>query len=118
MFLDGFRLKQVRSAAVGGGVISEVIGDAGIESAEPDAAFDLDRLERAVAALIEVSERLRGENRALREQVASRAQRIQTLESELRHANQRRQDIAKRVDELIAQIDHLDVQLGSQGGGE
>lgn len=58
------------------------------------------------------TERLRQENRQLREQLASRVQRIQALESELRHANQRRQDIAKRVDELIAQIDQLDAQLG------
>lgn len=58
------------------------------------------------------TERLRHENRQLREQLASRVQRIQALESELRHANQRRQDIAKRVDELISQIDQLDAQLG------
>lgn len=62
--------------------------------------------------MVASTERLRHENRQLREQLASRVQRIQTLESELRHANQRRQDIAKRVDELIAQIDQLDVQLG------
>jgi peptidoglycan hydrolase CwlO-like protein len=62
--------------------------------------------------LLGSTERLRQENRQLREQLASRVQRIQALESELRHANQRRQDIAKRVDELIAQIDQLDAQLG------
>jgi uncharacterized protein (DUF1501 family) len=33
----------------------------------------------------------------------------------VRHANQRRQDIAKRIDELIAQIDHLEAQLGNEG---
>jgi len=65
-----------------------------------------------VDALLGSTERLRQENRQLREQLASRVQKIQALESELRHANQRRQDIAKRVDELIAQIDQLDAQLG------
>jgi hypothetical protein len=26
-------------------------------------------------------------------------------------ANQKRQDVAKRIDELVAQLDHLDAQL-------
>jgi len=42
-------------------------------------------------------------------------QRIQALEGDLRHANQRRQDVAKRIDELIGQIDHLEGQLGNEG---
>jgi hypothetical protein len=33
------------------------------------------------------------------------------LEAQLLEANQRRQDTAKRVDELIAQLDQLDAQL-------
>jgi hypothetical protein len=37
------------------------------------------------------------------------------LEGDLREAHQRRKDIAKRIDELIGQIDHLDAQLGSEG---
>ena len=115
LILDGFRLERVRSRPVWGGIISEVIGDAGIEVIEPDVAYDLDRLERAVTALIDSTAGLRQENRLLREQLGSRLQRIQALESELRHANQRRQDIAKRIDELIAQIDHLDAQLGNEG---
>jgi septal ring factor EnvC (AmiA/AmiB activator) len=99
-----------------GGAISEVIGSAVIEAADADAAYDLDRLERAVTALIDSTERLREENRNLREQLASRVQRIQALEGDLREAHQRRKDIAKRIDELIGQIDHLDAQLGSEEG--
>jgi len=71
-------------------------------------------LERAVGALIETSERLRHENRLLREQLGSKTQRLLALESEVRNANQLRRDIAKRIDELIVQIDHLDAQLGSE----
>ena len=93
-----------------------MIANAEIEVVEPDAAYDLDRLERAVSALIESSDRLRQENRLLREQLASKAQRIQALESDLRNSNQLRRDIAKRIDELIVQIDHLDAQLGSEEG--
>jgi len=29
----------------------------------------------------------------------------------LLEANQKRQDVAKRIDELVAQLDHLDAQL-------
>src|SRR5262249_18608654 len=94
-------------------VISEGIGSANVQSPESEAAYDLARLERAIAALIDGSDRLRQENRQLREQLAQRGQRIQALETDLRHANQRRQDVAKRIDELISQIDQLDAQLGA-----
>jgi chromosome segregation ATPase len=95
-------------------VISEAIGSTDVQAAESEAAaFDVARLERAVSALIDGADRLRQENRQLREQLAARTQRIQALESDLRHANQRRQDVAKRIDELIVQIDQLDAQLGT-----
>ena len=38
------------------------------------------------------------------------------LEEQLFDANQRRQDVIKRVDELVAQIDQLDAQLASLEG--
>ena len=94
--------------------MSEGIANARAQGAEAEAAYDLDRLERAVSALIEGVDRLRQENRQLREQLATRAQRIQALENDVRHANQRRQDVAKRVDELIGQIDQIDAQLGGR----
>ena len=40
-------------------------------------------------------------------------QRIRVLEEELLAANQCRLDVVKRIDELIAQIDQLDLQLQS-----
>ena len=39
--------------------------------------------------------------------------RIRALEGEVREANQRRQDVAKRIDELITQMDSLDIQLAA-----
>jgi len=45
--------------------------------------------------------------------VEEKSKRIRALEEELLTANQRRQDVIKRVDELIAQIDQVDVQLQS-----
>ena len=71
------------------------------------------RLDAAVTALVEANEKLRSERDALRASVSEKAETIRTLESEVLAANQRRQDVAKRIDELIGQIDQLDAQLES-----
>jgi len=52
-------------------------------------------------------------NDVLAVKVEEKTQRIRVLEEELLAANQRRQDVVKRIDELIAQIDQVDVQLQS-----
>ncbi len=58
--------------------------------------------------------RLQQENAGLRADVDQSNRRIRGLDEKLLQANQRRQDVAKRIDELIAQIDHLGAQLDSQ----
>ncbi len=103
MALDSVPSWSVRSCGGWGGII-------------PHAAprtHDFKRLERAVAALVETHERMQKENDELRGRVAENASRIRALEEQLLEANQRRQDVAKRIDELIAQLDQLDNQLGS-----
>ena len=50
----------------------------------------------------------RGLNAQLRGEVDTQRRRLRSLEGQLLGANQKRQDVAKRIDELIAQIDHLD----------
>ena len=45
-------------------------------------------------------------------------ERILALEGQLLEANQRRQDVAKRIDELIAQMDSLEAQLESADASE
>lgn len=85
----------------------------GIIPHEAPKSHDFKRLERAVAALVETHERMQKDNDELRDRVAENATRIRTLEEQLLEANQRRQDVAKRIDELIAQLDQLDTQLGS-----
>ena len=80
-----------------------------MEAVEP--AYDLERLERAVAALIAQNRQLREECSGLRSQLQQSAGRVASLEGQLRETNQRRQDVGKRIDELIAQIDQLDAQL-------
>jgi len=47
----------------------------------------------------------------LRDDLDEKNQRIRQLEAKLLDVNQLRQDVAKRIDELIAQIDQLDAQL-------
>jgi septal ring factor EnvC (AmiA/AmiB activator) len=47
----------------------------------------------------------------LRRRLEERNRRIRSLEEQLLEANQKRQDVAKRIDELISQLDHLDAQL-------
>ena len=76
--------------------------------------YNFARLERAVAALVDRHERLRSENVALRHDLLERERRIRHLDEQLLEANQRRQDVGKRIDELIAQIDQLDAQFESQ----
>jgi uncharacterized protein involved in exopolysaccharide biosynthesis len=75
--------------------------------------YDWDRLDRAVRALVAQQEALRKEVCRLREDMGDRNLRIRTLEAQLLEANQRRQDTIKRIDELIAQLDQLDVQLAT-----
>lgn len=53
------------------------------------------------------------ENAGLRRKLEQKARDLRAMEGKLLDANQRRQDVAKRVDELISQLDHLDGQLGA-----
>jgi septal ring factor EnvC (AmiA/AmiB activator) len=77
--------------------------------------YDFERLEAAVASLVERQQLIRSANAALRVELNESGQRVRQLEEQLRDANQRRQDVGKHIDELIAQIDQLDVQFESQG---
>ena len=54
---------------------------------------------------------MRGENASLRAKLEQQKSRIGVLDGQLLDANQRRQDVVKRIDELIAQIDQLESQL-------
>lgn len=74
--------------------------------------YDWKRLELAVGSLAHSHERLLQENETLRGQVATKDRRIRELDEQLMGANQKRQEVGKRIQELIAQIDHLDAELG------
>jgi chromosome segregation ATPase len=89
-----------------GGIISQQ------ESTDADArSYGFDRLEHAVEELAASHASTVARNRELIGESEAKSQRIRSLEEQLLVANQRRQDVAKYIDELIAQIDQLDVQL-------
>ena len=76
---------------------------------------DFERLEAAVVALADQHKRALKDNESLRRAVEERERRIRALEAETLELNQRRRDVAKRIDDLLAQMDQLDVELGSSG---
>ena len=82
-----------------------------------ESVYDLDRLEDAIASLVDQNSRLCEERAAIRVELDEKAKRVQTLEGQLLEANQCRQDVAKRIDELVAQMDSLDAQLAAAEEG-
>lgn len=81
--------------------------------ATQSADFDFQRLERVVHQLVEDRTRLVAENAALGEENRHHLMRLRSLEGQLLDANQKRQDVAKRVDELIAHLTQLDQHYAS-----
>lgn len=97
--------------------LDAVAAEAAAASESAESVYDIDRLERAVAALVGENERLREECSVIRRQRDEKAGHILVLEGQLLEANQKRQDVAKRIDELIAQMDALDAQLAATESG-
>ena len=62
-------------------------------------------------ALVAQHHHLGTKNAAQRRVIEERDVRIRALEEQVLELNQRRQDVHKRIDGLISQIDHLDAQL-------
>lgn len=67
-------------------------------------------------ALAELVHRQRDENAVLRRKLEEKTRHIRHLDGRLLEANQRRQDVAKRIDELISQIAHLESDLEGGSG--
>jgi chromosome segregation ATPase len=89
-----------------------VQGRQGEKAALVDATrYDFERLERALAQLVEQQAQLLVENDTLREQVEDRELRIHRLESELDESNSRRHKAMERLDALITELDRLDEGL-------
>ena len=64
-----------------------------------------------MAALVEAHQQALLRNEELRVELDAKNQRVHQLETKVLDVNQRRQDVKKRIEELIGQIDQLDAQL-------
>lgn len=89
---------------------------AGSDPAGSGGLYDWGRLEGVVTQLIERFETLRRENATLHDELAKQRNRTRTLEAQVLELNQRRQDVTKRIDDLVAQIDYIDAQMGEPRG--
>lgn len=79
-----------------------------------------ERLEALVRTLVDRHQTLAASQRQLRERVAQRDARIKALDTQLVQSNQQRRDAAKRIDELLAQLDRVEAEITrrlSAGGG-
>jgi predicted nuclease with TOPRIM domain len=70
-----------------------------------------------VRSLVEKFRVLQAENAALRTELEGRDSRIRSLDDRILEMNQGRQDAAKRIDDLIAQIDQLDARFDARSSG-
>ena len=68
-------------------------------------------------SLVEKFRVLQAENAALRTELEGRDSRIRSLDDRILEMNQGRQDAAKRIDDLIAQIDQLDARFDARPSG-
>jgi len=92
--------------------------NARLEPATPLAASDrvgFDRLETAILGLLDRYEALRRENSRLAEVLAARDRRVEELESQVREGDQLQRDIAKRIDDLLGQIDQIEHHFTERG---
>jgi len=97
----------------GGPAIPESKSDRSGSDRSRPGGLDFERLERVVSELAAAYRQQRSENATLRRELEQRGQRIRSLDGKLLEANQKRQDVVKRIDELIAQIDQLDATFDS-----
>lgn len=58
---------------------------------------------------------VRSERTQLAEALGASQRRVAELEAELRQANQLRTDVAKRVDDLVGQIDQIEERFSARG---
>jgi chromosome segregation ATPase len=77
-----------------------------------------ERLEALVRKLVERQRTLASSQKQLRERVAQRDARIKLLDAQLVESNQRRRDAAKRIDELIAQLDRVEAEVSRRLASE
>lgn len=80
-----------------------------------DSAPEYERLEKAVLELAGRYARLRREHASLASTLRASERRVAELEAELRQGNQLRSDVAKRIDDLVGQIDQIEDRFTARG---
>ena len=78
------------------------------EQGGANASAELNALREALERLIQSRRALADEVERLRAELATRDQRVRTLEGEVRELLQTKRDVAKRIDDLIGQLDHFE----------
>lgn len=86
------------------------VGSAGAAGRSPDPE-DFERLDRLVRDLVARFQTLQREHTTLRDRLEERERRLRRLDEELLALNQSRRDAGKRIDDLIAQLERIDVEL-------
>jgi len=76
---------------------------------------DWERLEKAVLELADRYAALTRDHVELKAALREREQRIADLEAQLRAGNQLRRDVAKRIDDLVGQIDQIEERFAARG---
>lgn len=103
-----FRGRLYDRPAIGG---SQIRGN----DDKSDAGTDIERLERLVLELVARHDDLRHENKRLAGALGESQRRVGELESALREGNQLRNDVAKRIDDLVGQIDQIEERFAVRG---
>jgi chromosome segregation ATPase len=79
---------------------------------------DFKRLEEAVASLVDRYRRSLGEVADLRRSLAERDERLAGQAQQIALLGERNRDVAKRLDDLIGELDRLDEQLAQGAAAE
>lgn len=79
---------------------------------------DFQRLESAVRRIVAELQRYRSENRSLQIRCEEQSRKLRHVEQQLLDANQGRQEVARRLDEVIAQLEHLENEAHDAAHGE
>lgn len=83
---------------------------------QPNEAIpEFERLEKAVLELAARYANLRRENARLAGALGASERRLAELEAEVRQGNQLRTDVAKRIDDLVGQIDQIEGRFAAGG---
>ncbi len=91
------------------------MGSIGVRPGGRVISSDFERLSTVVDEFVEAFATLRRENAVMRRDLAERDARIRGLDGKILELNQLRQDLAKRLDDLIARVELLDSKLQSTG---